>query len=249
MSKRIRKVVRLSACIGAGLLIQLFAGCGKANTSMPLELRELKSVEAPASGLDDQQPTNWERHDPSNILRYQGKYLLWVTEHARGNGFSDCRIILLSSPDGLEWTFEQIALDKNPSKAWDDGGVLTSYVVPYLDNYYLFYTGVEKDFKDPQSEPRGMGYVIADSPYGPWKRPPANQILFPGKKGAWDELCVDDANIIRRGDKWYFYFKGRAMDSEASESQVGYAVSDNLTGPYEKYEANPLFHGHAFTVT
>lgn len=30
---------------------------------------------------------------------------------------------------------------------------------------------------------------------------------------------------------------------------MGLAISDELTGPYEKYDANPLFKGHAFTVT
>lgn len=249
MNNRIRKAFLLSALIVAILFILALVGCKPAIIVMPVELQELKSVEAKASGLDDQQPTNWERHDPSNIIKHEGKYLLWVTEHRKGTGFLDCRIILLSSPDGLDWTFEQIALDRNPAKAWDDSGVLTSYVVPHENKYYLFYTGVSSEFKSSQTSRRGMGYAVSDSPYGPWKRPPSNQILLPGEKGAWDELCVDDANILRRGDRWHFYFKGRAMNSEPGESQVGYAISDNLTGPYEKYEANPLFHGHAFTVT
>lgn len=216
---------------------------------MPLELQQLKGIEVNASGLKDHQPPTWERHDPSNIIKHQDKYLLWATEHRPGTGFVDCRIILFSSPDGLDWTFEQIALDQNPSKAWDDAGVLTAYVVPYENKFYLFYTGVSTEFENANTSRRGMGYVVSDSPYGPWERPPSNQVLLPGGKGAWDELCVDDANIIRQGNQWHFYFKGRAMGGHSSDSQVGYAVSDKLTGPYKKYEANPLFHGHAFTVT
>ncbi len=233
----------------AGFSMLLFTGFQQSNGAIPSELMEVKGVEAQTSGLNDGQPQDWERHDPSNIIKFEGKYLIWVTEHARNNGFSDCRIILLSSSDGLNWTFEQIALEKNLSTAWDDGGVLTPYVVPYQDKYYLFYLGVNRDFKKENTDRRGMGYVVADSPHGPWRRPPENQVLLPGDKDAWDGLSVDDPNIIRRGEKWYFYFKGRAMGRKTSETQIGFAVSDHLTGPYEKYEANPLFHGHAFTVT
>jgi len=213
-------------------------------------LQNLKSAPANASGLDDQQPTDWERHDPSNIIVYQDKYLLWVTEHIKGSGFlENARIILLSSTDALNWKFEQIALERNPSDAWDNLSVLTAFMVPYQGVFYLFYTGVNTDFEDSNTSRRGIGYAVSNSPYGPWERPPDNQILHPGELGSWDELCVDDTNIIRHNNKWYFYFKGRQINSSPGNSDVGVAISDNLTGPYVKHDTNPLFKGHAFTVT
>ncbi|MDP6039486.1 MAG: hypothetical protein QGG64_13120, partial [Candidatus Latescibacteria bacterium] len=122
------------------------------NTQIPNlspNLQNLKSAPANASGLDDQQPTDWERHDPSNIIVYQDKYLLWVTEHIKGSGFlENSRIILLSSTDALNWKYEQIALERNPSDAWDNLSVLTAFMVPYQGVFYLFYTGVNTDFED-----------------------------------------------------------------------------------------------------
>ena len=122
---------------------------------------------------------------------YQDKYLLWVTEHIKGSGFlENARIILLSSTDALNWKFEQIALERNPSDAWDNLSVLTAFMVPYQGVFYLFYTGVNTDFEDSNTSRRGIGYAVSNSPYGPWERPPDNQILHPGELGSWDELCV-----------------------------------------------------------
>ncbi|MHC4993845.1 MAG: family 43 glycosylhydrolase [Planctomycetota bacterium] len=216
---------------------------------VPTELQTVRGVEGHATGLDDKQPKDWERHDPSNIIRYEGRYLLWVTEHPRNNGFTGNRIIMLSSADGKDWRFEQVAFEKNPDRAWDDAGVLTAYVVPHGGRYYLFYTGVDKSFKNASIGKHDMGYAVADSPFGPWVRPANNRILLTGPEGAFDELCVDDANILRWDGKWYFYYKGRTAGDTASDSQIGLAVSDHLTGPYVKHESNPLFKGHAFSVT
>lgn len=241
---------RLPVCVVvAAILCGMECAAAVGGGDVPEALRNVSGVKGKATGLDDQQTAVLERHDPSNIIKFEGRYLLWVTEHPKNNGFSDCRIILLSSADGHDWRFEQIALDKNSAKAWDDGGVLTAYVVPHAGKYYLFYTGVPKSFKNSSIDKHDMGYAVADSPMGPWVRPAGNRILLTGGPGAFDELCVDDANILNWNGKWYFYYKGRATGSNPGGSQIGLAVSDSLTGPYVKHAGNPLFKGHAFTVT
>jgi xylan 1,4-beta-xylosidase len=45
-------------------------------------------------------------------------------------------------------------------------------VIKHEDHYYLFYTA--NDFRDPDYS---VGYAIARSPLGPWKKPEANQVL------------------------------------------------------------------------
>ncbi|MCD6303675.1 MAG: family 43 glycosylhydrolase [Planctomycetes bacterium] len=217
--------------------------------SVPPELTRITAAPAKTTGLDDHQAAGWHRHDPSNVIRYKDEYLLWATDNPGHNGFTDCRIILLGSPDVLTWKFKQVALEKNPARGWDDAGVLTAFVVPCDGRFYLFYTGVSKAFHDAAKDRRGIGYVVADSPLGPWRRPAHNQVLQPGPPGQWDDLCADDTNIIRRGDKWYLYYKGRKIGRSSAGTHVGLAVSDSLTGPYTKYKHNPLFNGHALTVT
>ncbi len=217
--------------------------------SVPEGLLRPKACAAVANGLDDRQLDGWERHDPSNVLKHEGRYLLWVTEHPDGTGWHYARIVLLSSADGLEWKFEQIALEPGKTGDWDDQAVLTAYVVPYEGRFYLFYSGVDKSFEHHNQTRRGIGFAVADSPFGPWRRKPDNQVLMPGDKGEWDELNCDDANIIRRNGKWWFYYKGRIIDAEPGQTYIGVATADELTGPYTKHPANPLFKGHALTVT
>ena len=211
-------------------------------------LRPTASVAA-TTGLDDRQPDGWERHDPSNVLKHKGRFLLWVTEHPTGNCWHYARIVLLSSLDGFEWQFEQIALEPGKSGDWDDQAALTPYIVPHGGRFYMFYSGVDKSFTHHTQTRRGIGFVAADSPFGPWRKEIDKQILMHGDKGAWDELNCDDANIIRRDGKWWFYYKGTMIDRESVQTLIGAATADKLTGSYTKHPANPLFEGHALTVT
>jgi len=76
---------------------------------MPSELQGVRAVDAHAIGLDDGQPDGWERHDPSNILKHEGRFLLWMTEHANGSGFLlGSRIVLLSSADDIQSAYNRL---------------------------------------------------------------------------------------------------------------------------------------------
>lgn len=61
-------------------------------------------------------------------------------------------------------------------------------------------------------------------------------------------MSNDDANIIFRENKWWLYYKGKAKLEHSKNTKIGVATSDNLTGPYKKHPANPLFEGHALTT-
>lgn len=73
-------------------------------------------------------------------------------------------------------------------------------------------------------------------------------MFYTGADGEWDELCCDDANVVRRDGRWWLYYKGRRIGSRPSESQIGVAIADELTGPYRKHPENPLFRGHALSA-
>jgi hypothetical protein len=149
--------------------------------------------------------------------------------------------------DGINWEYQGIAIEKGKKGSLDENGVLTAYVVPWATKFYLFYTVVSGDFEHYSTSKRGISVAIADSPYGPWQKT-NKKILWPENDGSWDDIAVDDANIILKNGRWWFYYKGQKKGANRKESQLDLAISDSLFGPYKKQEANPLISAHAFSV-
>lgn len=111
-----------------------------------------------------------ERHDPSNILKLNGKYYVWFTEHTnkiRG-WYSNSCIKYATSIDGYDWKIQGVAISGGNKGEWDEKGTLSAYVVPLDDKYYMFYTGVGPEFEDRLKDKTGIGYVVADNLEGPW---------------------------------------------------------------------------------
>ena len=59
---------------------------------------------------------------------------------------------------------------------------------------------------------------------------------------------LGDSNVIFREGKWWLYFKSRRDTETNKDTRIGVAVADQITGPYRKHPANPLFAGHAFSA-
>lgn len=199
-------------------------------------------------------PAN-DNHDPSNVINHGGKYYFWYTEHYYHNrpggpqlaAFKGTKVHYAVSTDGHEWETRGVALDVNAPGHWDSDGVLTAYVVPTGGRFYMFYTGVGPVYRDLNVDPRRIGVAVADNPDGPWVRYDGNPVLEP-EAGAWDEIACDDANVIYRDGRWWLYYKGRRLNVESNETEVGVAFAKRITGPYTKYESNPIMPGHALTA-
>ncbi|MGD2175455.1 MAG: family 43 glycosylhydrolase [Candidatus Brocadiaceae bacterium] len=214
---------------------------------VPSELRTARKVRAETTGLE--RDPSVERHDPSNVIRHGGRYHFWFTEHpAATSGFREGYIRRATSEDGTHWTLHGTAYAGGRAGEWDEQTALTSYVVPQRGRFYMFYTGVPAEFEDHQTDRRGIGYVVANSVDGPWRKEANEPLLWPGEDGAWDELCCDDANLIYRERRWWLYYKGRRKGDDPNDSRIGVAFADELTGPYEEYPHNPVFIGHALTA-
>jgi len=55
--------------------------------------------------------------------------------------------------------------------------------------------------------------------------------------GAWDSYRVDEPYVFQRNDgKWILIYMG---DAGSITEQIGYAVADNILGPYTTYPGNP----------
>lgn len=65
----------------------------------------------------------------------------------------------------------------------------------------------------------------------------------------FDSHRVDDASVILRGGEYWMYYKGRAWTATVCETQIGLAIATSPTGPWRRYEANPVIEvGHEIMV-
>lgn len=193
-----------------------------------------------------------DNHDGSNILFADGLYHFWITEHfgPKYDSFRYTRLDYCTSKDGLNWIrHPEPALMPDPNLPWESIGVLTCYVVPHEGRYYIFYTGVGDDWNARGTAYKRLLYAVADHPGGPWKRPENNLVLESSDPSGWEGPGGDDVNILFKDGKWWMYYKGRPNNIKSwKDTLIGVAFAENLTGPYEKYEGNPLMYGHAFAV-
>ncbi|MFT3846752.1 MAG: glycoside hydrolase family protein [Lacibacter sp.] len=110
--------------------------------------------------------------------------------------------------------------------------------------YLLFYMGNSNG----KTNTKRIGLAIADSLYGPWKRPD-EPLLLPGAEGAWDDHCTTNPAFIKHpnGEYWLYYKSWNTKDYETSTDPLikgnrkyGLAIAKQLEGPYIKYEGNPV---------
>lgn len=65
----------------------------------------------------------------------------------------------------------------------------------------------------------------------------------------FDSYLIDDACLVVRDGKYWFYYKGRKLEESPHYTKMGVAIADNPEGPYVKYEGNPIIPGnHAVLV-
>ena len=60
-------------------------------------------------------------------------------------------------------------------------------------------------------------------------------------------MRVDDAALVVRDEKVWFYYKGRTKGKGPGETKMGVAFADSPTGPFTK-QGEPLHPGHEVMV-
>jgi len=98
---------------------------------------------------------------------------------------------------------------------------LASSVIVEDDGTWVLYFYTWDTAKWPDG-PGKIGRATAPSPEGPWVADP-EPVLVPGPEGAWDELAVRSASVIRDDDGYRMWFAGTTV----TESQIGLATSDD----------------------
>lgn len=182
------------------------------------------------------------RRDPSDVIKVGDLYYVWYSKGPRSSGY-DATVWYATSPDGYVWTEKGMALAKGAAGAWDEASVFTPNILVAEGKYWLFYTGTSVNPKvKPDSK---IGIAVADSPDGPWKRLATNPALANSDNPAdFDSHLIDDACLIVRDGKYWFYYKGRQLGKSPAQTQMGLAIADKPEGPYVRHPDNPVIPGN-----
>ena len=158
----------------------------------------------------------------------------------------DATVWYATSIDGHKWTEKGQALGKGEPGSWEGASVFTPNILVAEGRYWLFYTGTSNDFhKKPFNPDSKIGIAVSDSADGPWERLATNPALSNSDdKDQFDSHLVDDACLIAREGKYFFYYKGRQLGKSPGQTQMGLAVAEQPQGPYVRHESSPVIPGN-----
>ncbi|WP_283432129.1 family 43 glycosylhydrolase [Neorhodopirellula lusitana] len=184
------------------------------------------------------------RRDPSDIIQVDGVYYVWYSKGKISPGY-DATVWYATSEDGHKWTEKGIALAKGEPGSWEGASVFTPNILVAEDRYWLFYTGTSREFGKGFNPDSKIGIAVSDSPDGPWDRLETNPALKNSDDPAdFDSHLVDDACLLTREGKYWFYYKGRQLGKGPGQTQMGLAIADKPQGPYVRNEGNPVIPGN-----
>ncbi len=183
------------------------------------------------------------RRDPSDIIKVGDLFYVWYSKGPQSSGY-DATVWYATSADGVNWAEKGLALAKNTvAGAWDEASVFTPNILVAEGKYWLFFSGISKNMKvKPDTK---IGIAVSASPDGPWERLPNNPVLRNSDNpDDFDSHLIDDACLIVREGKYWFYYKGRQLGKTARETKMGVAIADHPQGPYVKHSENPVIPGN-----
>ena len=184
------------------------------------------------------------RRDPSDIIKVDRLYYVWYSKGKISPGY-DATVWYATSTDGHKWTEKGMALAKGTPGSWEGASVFTPNILVAEGRYWLFYTGTSREFSKGFNPDSKIGIAVSDSPDGPWERLVTNPALMNSDDPKdFDSHLVDDACLIVREDKYWFYYKGRQLGKSPGQTQMGLAIADRPQGPYVRHEANPVIPGN-----
>ncbi len=212
------------------------------SASAQTEISEVSVTHSPVQGIG--QDPGVMRRDPSDVIKVGDLYYVWYSKGTIAPGY-DATVWYATSPDGHEWTERGMALPKGKPGSWEGESVFTPNILFAEGRYWLFYTGVSRKFGKNYNPDSKIGIAVSDSPCGPWERLASNPALKNSdNREDFDSHLVDDACLIVREGKYWFYYKGRQLGKSPGQTQMGLAIADKPEGPYVRVEENPVIPGN-----
>lgn len=190
--------------------------------------------------------------------RWENKYdhLGWVAACEVGHAVAD-------SPEG-PYEHVDVVLKGRGGEAWDSWSIHNPSVYKVDDKYIILYMGSDgsklgkslyeigemdietyRPYQRKLVNSKRVGMAIADSLDGPWTRVSIDgPMIEVGAEEAWDSFCTSNPTFTKTPEgKYRIYYKAWSNATAKKfngNRQYGFAESDTLTGPYRKYEGNPV---------
>ncbi|SHH57293.1 glycoside hydrolase family protein [Clostridium grantii] len=188
----------------------------------------------------------------------------WLNKYDHLGWVAACEVghAVANSPEG-PYEVLDVALKGSGGDNWDSWSIHNPSVYKVQDKYIMLYMGSDgskigatldeigemtqeeyKPYFHKLVESKRVGMAIADNLNGPWQRVGSEPMIKTGELGKWDSFCTSNpAFVISPEGKYRIYYKAWDYDSATKfngNRKYGFAESDNLTGPYVKYENNPV---------
>lgn len=171
-------------------------------------------------------------------------YSRWKKEYGMSGWISKCEIAHAVA-DSAEGPYRYVSTIIAPRPGYFDGTTCHNPTIHRVDGkYWLFYMGTS----DGKFATKRIGYAVADSPWGPWIRSD-EPLLMPGEKGAWDDYITTNPAFLKNpnGEYWLYYkscneeeYTQQRINGISGNRRYGVAFADQITGPYRRYEKNPI---------
>lgn len=153
-----------------------------------------------------------------------------------------------TSKDGYHWEEQGMALEPGPAGSYDDRCVFTPDILVDNGKYFLYYQVATSPhvYKDG---PHHIAMSWADSPDGPWYKSEKPLLYSTGVSGDFDGRKVHDPCLIKKGGKYWLYYKGdgdhsnRVQFGEPFYIGWGVAIADKPEGPFIRSDLNPVVCG------
>ena len=231
----------LKLLVSTGIVLSIFS-CVIAQDK-GTEFEKVSIVHSALEGIGSE--SDVMRRDPSDVIKVGDLFYVWYSKGTISPGY-DATVWYATSEDGRSWTEKGMALAKGEAGSWEGASVFTPNIMVAEGRYWLFYTGTSREFGKGKFNPDSkIGIAVADSPNGPWERLETNPALTNSDDPElFDSHLVDDACLVKREGKYWFYYKGRQLGKGPGRTKMGLAVAENPQGPYVKYESNPVIQGN-----
>ena len=171
-------------------------------------------------------------------------YSRWPEQYGMGGWIHKCEIAHAVA-DSAESQFKHLEVVLSPREGFFDATTCHNPHIQLVDGLYcLFYMGNSNG----KTNTKRIGLATSKSLNGPWERRDA-PLLEAGEPGAWDDHCTTNPAFLKNpnGEYWLYYKSWNTKEYEEAAGQkirgnrkYGLAIANSVTGPYKKYENNPV---------
>ncbi|GGB94892.1 beta-xylosidase [Dyadobacter sediminis] len=142
-------------------------------------------------------------------------------------------------------SFIGVASTKDLKKGFQDHGVIIEWTKEAIDAFVVedngkLYITWKAYGLDKGREIEILGAELSDDGL---KVTGKEFSLIKADPEGWESGGAEGQAILKRGKYWYMLYSGNACCGDKCDYQVGFARAEKLTGPWTKYEGNPVLSG------